>query len=112
MKKSNQAAFPNVKFTMISTAAVSCDTTADALIVAVNAGGTSVLAACEATNPAAAVDSLSAAIVTAVKAQLDAAAGAGTITASEESDFLTNPRSSLNKWLTTSVQASTGGPKA
>jgi hypothetical protein len=98
----------NIKFTMISAVATSCNTTTDALFATAQAGGKSILAACQATNPNATVDSLSTAITTAVKAQLDTAVSSGKITASQESDMLSGIQSNLSTWLTTPLSNSDG----
>ena len=109
---SAQSGFGNVKLTMITAAAANCDTTVDALLAAVQGGNTSILGACQATNPAVTVAGLSTAIATAVKAQLDAAVSSGKLTASQESDFLASLQTSLAKWLTSSGQSSSSGKKA
>ncbi|HVA91009.1 MAG TPA: hypothetical protein VNL71_14340 [Chloroflexota bacterium] len=109
---STQSGFGNVKLTMITAAAENCDTTVDALLAAVQGGNTSILGACQATNPAATVAGLSTAITTAVKAQLDAAVSSGKLAASQESDFLASLQTSLAKWLTSSGQSSSSGQKA
>ncbi|HXT34470.1 MAG TPA: hypothetical protein VN837_02740 [Chloroflexota bacterium] len=109
---SPQSGFGNVKLTMITAAATSCHTTVDALLAAVQDGNTSILGACQTTNPAATLASLSTAITTAVKAQLDAAVSSGKLAASQESDFLGGLQTSLAKWLTSSGQSSGSGKKA
>jgi hypothetical protein len=106
------AAFGNAKSTIMSAAAASCNTTADALIGATNSGNASILSACQTTNPSATVDSVSAAIMTAVKAQLDAAVKSGAITAGDESSFLSDLQTNLSTMLTSTQQTSGGKQKS
>lgn len=99
----NDVAF-NLKATFFSAVAASCHTTVDALSAALQSGAQIILAICQATNPSATVDSLSAAITSAVRTQLDAAVRAGTITAAEESQLLAK-LSGIDTWLTTPIGA-------
>ena len=106
------AALANAKSTIMSAAAASCNTTVDALISAIDSGNTSILSACRTTNPSATIESVSAAIMTAVKTQLDAAVASGAITAGDESSFLGHLQTNLSTILTSTPQASGGKQKS
>jgi hypothetical protein len=93
----------NLKLDLINAVAASCNTTTDALQTLLSAGSTTILAACKTTNPSATVDSLSAAVLTAVKSQIDAQVAAGQVTAAEETQMLAKLQAGLPSMLTTPV---------
>jgi hypothetical protein len=98
----------SVKALLIPIVATSCNTTPDALGAAVQAGGKSVLQICQATNPAATLDSLSTAITNAARSRLDAAVAAGAITTSQESKVLAALQANLPTWLTKPIPQDAG----
>jgi CheY-like chemotaxis protein len=98
----------NIKLVLINAVAATCNTTVDALQAA-RGSGISILAACQTTNPSATVKSLSAAILSAVKAQIDAQETAGQITAAEGTQVLANLQTDLPSLLTAVPQQSGDG---
>jgi hypothetical protein len=99
------------KLDLLSTLATDCSTTNAALTAAFQAGGRSVLAICQATNPGATAAGLASDLTTAAKTKLDAAVGAGQVTAAQESQMLSDIQANLTTWLTTPLGAVDIGPK-
>jgi hypothetical protein len=95
---------------MESVLATACQTTAAALEAARQAGGQSILAICQRTNPSATAESLVAALTAAIKAKLDTLVTAGQLTAAQESDMLAAMRTKLT-YLVTSVPPAGGAAK-
>jgi hypothetical protein len=99
------------KLDLLSTLATDCSTTNAALTAAFQAGGKSVLAICQATNPSATAAGLASDLTAAAKTRLDAAVGAGQVTAAQESQILSDIQANLTTWLTTPLGAGGIGPK-
>ena len=102
----------DIKDTILSAVASSCNTTVSALTASLEPGTSSVLSVCQTTNPNATVDTLSSAITTALTAQLDAAVRAGAITSTEETNILTKVAKSMSTWLTNPMGPSGSEQKA
>ncbi len=85
--------------------AASCDTTTDAFYGALQAGGQTPLAVCQRTNPVATVDSISAAIDTALTNQLNADVAAGKTTAAQAAQVLADIKGHTADWLTSAYGA-------
>ena len=81
--------------------AASCNTTASAFGAALQAGDRTPMVICQSTNPGATVDSVSAAITTALTNQLNADVSAGKTTAAEANSILTAIQGHTSVWLTT-----------
>jgi hypothetical protein len=94
----------NLKLDLINAVAASCNTTTGALQTLLNAGSTTILAACQTTNPSATVASLSAAILSAIRAQIAAQEASGQITAAEGTQLLAKLQAGLPSLLTTVPQ--------
>lgn len=100
------------KLDLLSTLATACDTTPGALTTALQAGGKSVLAICQATNPGATATGLATTLIAAAKTRLDAAFSAGHLTAAEEARFLSQTQAEIATWLTTPLPAARSESKA
>lgn len=99
------SAGPNVKAIVVTTLATACHTTLDALGAALQTGGKSVLAICEATDPGATVDSLTPTIISAATGQYDVAIQQGTATADQKRAALAILHDQIVAWLTTPITA-------
>jgi hypothetical protein len=89
--------------TLLQTFASTCNTTAAALKAAVQAGGQTPLAICQATNSAITQDALVSALMSAIKSTLDAAATSHPRLAQHESQILGRIQNRLNTWVTTPI---------
>ncbi|MBV9282694.1 MAG: hypothetical protein JOZ41_21665 [Chloroflexi bacterium] len=93
---------------IMSTMATVCHTTSQALAAAARAGGKSMLAICQETNPGMTADQLVAAVMAPLKSSLDAQVASGAITAAQEAQDLANLRIKLTHMLTDTPDAGTG----
>lgn len=88
--------------TVLTTA---CNTNATALKAAISAGGKTLLAICQATNPSVTQSSLVSTLLASMKTKLDKAVTAKTITAAQESTTLTQAQTYLTTLVTTPIPA-------
>jgi len=91
--------------TLLQTFASTCNTTSTALKAAVQAGGQTPLAICQATNSAITQDALVSALMSGIKSTLDAAATSHPRLAQHESQILGRIQNRLNTWVTTPIPA-------
>jgi hypothetical protein len=91
--------------TLLQTFASTCNTTAAALKAAVQAGGQTPLAICQATNSVITQDALVSALMSGIKSTLDAAASSHPRLAQHESQILGRIQNRLNTWVTTPIPA-------
>lgn len=97
------------RFSVMATLVTACHTSASALKAAIATGGNTLLAICQATNPAVTQSSLVSALLAPMKTKLDGAVTARTMTSAQESARLTQAETFLNTLITTPIPA--GGPR-
>jgi hypothetical protein len=85
--------------------AAACQTTPAALTTLVRGGGTSILAACQTTNPAATQAQLTNIVFAPIKAKLDRAVAKGTMAASQEQRAIAKAQAKIGKALTKTLPA-------
>jgi hypothetical protein len=85
---------------IITAMATACNTTAEALTAALQAGDKSMLAVCQETAPDMTVDRLVTALTAAFKSELDAQVASGAITPAQEASDLASLRAKLTRMVT------------
>jgi hypothetical protein len=90
---------------LVTTLTTACNTNATALKAAITAGGKSLLAICQATNPSVTQSSLVSTLLASMKTKLDKAVAAKTMTATQESAALSKAQTYLTTLVTTPIPA-------
>jgi hypothetical protein len=90
-------------FGLLTTLTTACNTNATALKAAITAGGKSLLAICQATNPSITQSGLVSTLLASMKTKLDKAITAKTVTAAQESTMLAKAQAYLTTLVTTPI---------
>jgi hypothetical protein len=93
---------------ILQSLASACNTTTQAIAIAMQAGGRSMLAVCQTTAPGITADSLVSALLVSFKANLDAQVSSGVLTADQEATDLANIRMKLTHMVADQPGSGTG----
>lgn len=90
---------------LLTTLVTACNTNATALNAAITTGGKTLLAICQATNPGVTQSGLVSTLLASIKAKLDKAVAAKTITSAQESTLLTKQQAYLTTLVNMTIPA-------